>query len=138
MKFADPWWLMGTGVALVVAALFIVGGAVLLRSVRRFGDEDRIRELVTGRAGGRRALKGVPVLRLSESNEAQRDGQHHEQQLPKAELEQTPEPLSTAFVGSRILHRSNSPKAPPHPTRGCRLPDLSATAFLLAGLGGRN
>jgi Ca-activated chloride channel family protein len=62
VKFALPWWLAGTALALVVAVLLIWGGAVLLRSVRRFGDEERVLGLVTGRAGGRRALKGVLLV----------------------------------------------------------------------------
>ena len=62
MKFAHPWWLAGTALALLVAVLLIWGGAVLLRSVRRFGDEDRVLGLITGRAGGRRAFKGVLLV----------------------------------------------------------------------------
>jgi Ca-activated chloride channel family protein len=62
MKFAEPWWLGATAFALLVAGLFIVGGVVLLRSMRHFGDEPRIRALVTGRAGGRRALKSVALV----------------------------------------------------------------------------
>jgi len=62
VKFALPWWLAGTALALVVAVLLIWGGAALLKSVRRFGDEERVLGLVTGRAGGRRALKGVLLV----------------------------------------------------------------------------
>ena len=62
MKFAHPWWLFGSGLALVVAVLFILGAAALLRALRRFGDEDRVRTLVTAKSGGRRALKGVLVV----------------------------------------------------------------------------
>ena len=62
MKFAQPLWLFGTAFALVVAAFLIAGGILLLRSVRRFGDEDRIGELVTSRAGGRRSVKGVLLV----------------------------------------------------------------------------
>ena len=62
MKFAHPWWLFGSTVALVVAALLIVGGIFLLRAVRRFGEEERIEALVTARAGSRRAVKGVLLV----------------------------------------------------------------------------
>jgi Ca-activated chloride channel homolog len=62
MKFAHSYWLFGTGLALVVAALLIAGGVMLLRSIRRFGDETVVTDLVTGRAGGRRAFKGVLLV----------------------------------------------------------------------------
>jgi Ca-activated chloride channel homolog len=62
VKFAHPWWLAGASVALLVAALLIVAGFLLLRSLRRFGDEERVRALVTGRAGNRRAFKGVLLV----------------------------------------------------------------------------
>jgi Ca-activated chloride channel family protein len=57
VRFADPFWLFGTGLALLVAALFVGGGVLLLRAIRRFGDEPLVLSLVTGRPGGRRALK---------------------------------------------------------------------------------
>ena len=59
MRFAQPWWLAGTAVAALVALLLVLGGMLLLRAVRRFGDEERVQALVTARAAGRRALKGV-------------------------------------------------------------------------------
>lgn len=62
MKFAHPWWLFGTGLAVVVAALLILGGFMLIRSVRRFGEEERVAGLVTGAAGARRATKGVLLV----------------------------------------------------------------------------
>jgi Ca-activated chloride channel family protein len=62
VKFAHPWWLGGAVLALLVGALLIVAGLLLLRSLRRFGDEERVRALVTGRAGGRRAFKGVLLV----------------------------------------------------------------------------
>ncbi|HKQ70149.1 MAG TPA: VWA domain-containing protein, partial [Polyangiaceae bacterium] len=62
MKFAHPIWLFGALFALVVAALYVWGGIGLARASRRFGDLDRIRELVTGRAARRRAWKGVWVV----------------------------------------------------------------------------
>ncbi len=62
MRFAEPWWLFGSGLALLVAALLVAGGILLLRSVRRFGDEALVLGLVTGRPGGRRALKGAVLV----------------------------------------------------------------------------
>jgi Ca-activated chloride channel homolog len=62
VKFAQPMWLFGAAFALVVAALLIAGGLLLLRSVRRFGDEREVNQLVTGRASARRALKGVLLV----------------------------------------------------------------------------
>jgi Ca-activated chloride channel family protein len=62
VKFAHPWWLGGASIALLVGALLIVAGLLLLRSLRRFGDEERVRALVTGRAGNRRAFKGVLLV----------------------------------------------------------------------------
>ena len=59
MKFAHPVWLLGALFALVVAGLFVWGGIGLRHANRRFGDPDRIRELVTARAARRRAWKAV-------------------------------------------------------------------------------
>lgn len=62
MKFAQPYFLFGTAVPLVVAALLVAGGLLLLRAIRRFGDEAQVTRLVTGRAGVRRAIKGVLLV----------------------------------------------------------------------------
>ncbi|MBN1610652.1 MAG: VWA domain-containing protein [Polyangiaceae bacterium] len=62
MKFAHPLWLTGTVVAVVVAVLLISGGLLLLRAMKRFGDEPRVMALVTGRAGPRRSLKGALLV----------------------------------------------------------------------------
>ncbi|MFZ5892239.1 MAG: VWA domain-containing protein [Myxococcota bacterium] len=58
MRFAASHWLWGAGLALLVAAILAWGGFLLLRATRRFGDEKLVLGLVTGRPGGRRALKG--------------------------------------------------------------------------------
>ena len=62
MKFAQPLWLIGTGLALVVAVLLVAGSVLLARSVRRFGDEKLVEGLLTARPGGRRAFKGVLLV----------------------------------------------------------------------------
>ena len=62
MKFAVPVWLFGSALALLVAIALIVGGVLLSRSVRRFGDEALVRGLLTANPSGRRALKGVLLL----------------------------------------------------------------------------
>ena len=62
MKFAHPIWLLGALFALVVAGLFVWGGIGLSRASRRFGDAERMRELVTARAARRRAWKSVWVV----------------------------------------------------------------------------
>jgi Ca-activated chloride channel homolog len=62
LKFAHPIWLLGALFALVVAGLFVWGGIGLRRASRRFGDPERIRELVTARPARRRAWKGVAMV----------------------------------------------------------------------------
>ncbi len=62
MKFAVPTWLFGSGLALLVAIALIVGGVMLTRSLKRFGDEALVRGLLTANPTGRRALKGVLVV----------------------------------------------------------------------------
>jgi len=59
MRFAAPLWLFGTGVALLVAALFVAGSILRHRQLKKFGDEVLVNTLLTAQAGGRRALKGV-------------------------------------------------------------------------------
>jgi Ca-activated chloride channel family protein len=49
---------LGTLLSLVIALVLAAGGFLLLRAVKRFGDEKLVLSLVTGRPGGRRALKG--------------------------------------------------------------------------------
>ena len=58
MRFAAPFWLFGSALSLVVAGVLAFGGFLLLRAVKRFGDEQLVLGLVTGRPGGRRAVKG--------------------------------------------------------------------------------
>jgi len=62
MRFAHPLWLLGTALAVVVALMLVAGAFLLVRSVRRFGDESRVASLMTDRPAGRRALKGVLLV----------------------------------------------------------------------------
>ena len=62
MRFAEPWWLFGAALALLVAVFYILGGVRLLAALKRFGEPDTLRSLVTARAGGRRATKGALVV----------------------------------------------------------------------------
>lgn len=62
MRFAEPLWLFGTGFGLVVAGFLVVGALLLVRAIKRFGDEARVLDLVTNRASHRRALKGALLV----------------------------------------------------------------------------
>jgi Ca-activated chloride channel family protein len=62
VKFAQPYWLAGVGLALVVAGLLIAGGVLLVRAVRRFGEEPRVMQLLTARPSGRRTAKGALLV----------------------------------------------------------------------------
>lgn len=59
MRFAEPMWLFGTALAVVVAGLFIWGGFHLLGDIKRFGLPSAVEKLVTTKTGGRRALKAA-------------------------------------------------------------------------------
>ncbi|MEN9577638.1 MAG: hypothetical protein RJA70_647 [Pseudomonadota bacterium] len=62
MKFAEPWWLLGASLSVVILALYIFGGVGLVRALKRFGDLDPVTSLLTGRAAGMRALKSALVV----------------------------------------------------------------------------
>jgi Ca-activated chloride channel family protein len=62
VKFAHPLWLFGMLFAVVVAGLFVWGGIGLRRASVKFGEPERMRELVTARAARRRAWKGVCIV----------------------------------------------------------------------------
>lgn len=57
MRFAEPMWLLGTALAVVVASLFIWGGIRLLGDVKRFGVPAAVEKLITSKTGARRAVK---------------------------------------------------------------------------------
>src|SRR5262249_28702222 len=62
VKFAEPLFLFGALVALVVAALLVAGAFGLRRAVARFGDPARVQALVTASPATRRAWKGVLLV----------------------------------------------------------------------------
>lgn len=62
MRFAQSAWLLGTLTAVAVAVLLIGGGILLLRAMRRFGDDEQMAALVTDRSGPRRAAKGALLV----------------------------------------------------------------------------
>jgi Ca-activated chloride channel family protein len=62
VKFAEELWLLGTLLALAVGGLLVLGAFLHTRAVARFGDPERVAELATSRAGGRRTLKGVLLV----------------------------------------------------------------------------
>ncbi|MDX2053078.1 MAG: VWA domain-containing protein [Polyangiaceae bacterium] len=62
MRFAEPIWLFGTGVGLLVALFLILGGVLGVRAARRFGFEEQVKKLFTANAGSRRAVKGVLLV----------------------------------------------------------------------------
>ena len=62
MKFAQPWFLMGTAVAVIVAGLLIMAALNATRDVARFGDPGRVRALTTADPAMRRAWKGVLLV----------------------------------------------------------------------------
>ena len=59
MRFADFPWLLGIVYALGVGAMLAFGGILLVRAMRRFGDEPRVLELITSRTGARRAARSI-------------------------------------------------------------------------------
>ncbi len=62
MSFGAPWFLVGTALSLLVAALLVSGGFAALRAKRRFGDAELVDKLVTFDPSTRRAWKGVLLV----------------------------------------------------------------------------
>jgi Ca-activated chloride channel family protein len=68
VKFAEPFWLLGTLLALLVGGLLVLGAFKGVRALRRFGEERPVEALLTAKAGSRRAVKGaLSVLALAAS-----------------------------------------------------------------------
>ncbi|HMA94419.1 MAG TPA: VWA domain-containing protein [Polyangiaceae bacterium] len=62
MRFAAYGWLLGVLYALGVAVMLILGSYLLVRALRRFGDEARVQPLLTSHTGTRRALRGILLV----------------------------------------------------------------------------
>ena len=63
MKFAAPLWLLGaTGSRWSSPRSLVLGGVLACARERRLRRRERRHALVTARAGGRRALKGVLLV----------------------------------------------------------------------------
>jgi len=62
MKFAEPIWLFGAGVGLLVALFLIWGGLLNAQRIRRFGKAEQVQKLFTATASSRRAVKGVLLV----------------------------------------------------------------------------
>lgn len=62
MNFAAPYFLFGALLAAVVGGILLVGGLRAAKARARFGDADRIRDLVTADPAKRRAWKGVLLV----------------------------------------------------------------------------
>jgi Ca-activated chloride channel family protein len=66
VKFAQPLWLLGTLLALVLGGLLVLGAWKGVRALRRFGEEGPVDALLTAKVGTRRAIKGaLSVLALA-------------------------------------------------------------------------
>jgi len=59
MRFADFPWLFGILYAVAVGVVLAFGGILLVRAMRRFGDEHLVLELLTSRTGARRATRSI-------------------------------------------------------------------------------
>ena len=59
MRFAADEWLWGVLFSLVLAGILVGQGLRLSRARKKFGNEERIGELLTARTGLRQGIKGV-------------------------------------------------------------------------------
>jgi Ca-activated chloride channel family protein len=62
MRFADFPWLFGIVYALAVGVMLAAGGLLLVRAMRRFGDESLVLNLATSRTGARRATRSILLV----------------------------------------------------------------------------
>jgi Ca-activated chloride channel family protein len=66
VKFAEPFWLLGTLLALALGGLLVLGAFQGVRALRRFGEPGPVDALLTAKVGSRRAIKGaLSVLGLA-------------------------------------------------------------------------
>lgn len=62
MRFAAFGWLVGVLYAVGVGAMLVIGGLLLVRAIRRFGEEARVLALLTSHTATRRAIRGVLLV----------------------------------------------------------------------------
>jgi Ca-activated chloride channel family protein len=62
MRFAEPLWLFGALLSLLVLSFFVLGGFAQLRATKTFGDPELVHSLMTARPAGRRALKSALIV----------------------------------------------------------------------------
>lgn len=62
MRWLEPWWLLGLGVAGLVGVVLLFGAYRFSQATKRFGDEDRVRALMTADASLWRTVRGVLAL----------------------------------------------------------------------------
>lgn len=62
MKLVQPLWLLGSGFAVLLAVVLVVGSYRLLRAKALFADEERMNALATSDPSVRRTVKGVLLV----------------------------------------------------------------------------
>ncbi len=62
MKLVQPLWLLGSGFAVLLAIVLVVGSYRLLRAKALFADEERMDALTTFDPSVRRTIKGVMLV----------------------------------------------------------------------------
>lgn len=62
MRFAAFGWLTGILYAVAVGVTLAVGAFLLVRALRRFGDEASVQSLLTSHTGTRRAIRGILLV----------------------------------------------------------------------------
>ncbi len=62
MIFASPWFLLGSGVAVLFGIILFIGALRAQAARHRFGDDARVGALTTFDAASRRAAKGILIV----------------------------------------------------------------------------
>ncbi len=62
MRFAALGWLVGVLYAVGVGAMLVIGAILLVRAIRRYGEESKVLGLMTSHTGTRRAIRGVLLV----------------------------------------------------------------------------